>query len=196
MGTHPIFESDFDCPTDFKMSEVEDEKSWEDFCQKMKKATRSVHDLQDATIQALFVATLYVGGSQDFYVPGMRVSQYIKEDLDEYYGDDRKPCSSHAVNKWMKEIRAIRFDHPYLITAYIYHMYLGLHTGAKILRQKFKLKGKTLELDAKLNIKEGLKASMKNLILEQPDLKEPLIEHSKNLFRLNNGIIQECENKN
>lgn len=52
----------------------------------------------------------------------------------------------------MKEIRAIRFDHPYLITAYIYHMYLGLHTGAKILRQKFKLKGKTLELDAKLNV--------------------------------------------
>jgi len=109
------------------MSEVEDEKSWEDFCQKMKKATRSVHDLQDATIQALFVATLYVGGSQDlwfqalarfelvfneledcldcqkkiqdFDVPGMRVSQYIKEDLDEYYGEDRKPCSSHAVNK-------------------------------------------------------------------------------------------------
>ena len=28
-----------------------------------------------------------------------RVSQYIKEDLDEYYGEDRKPCSSHAVNK-------------------------------------------------------------------------------------------------
>ena len=47
-----------------------------------------------------------------------------------------------------------------------------------------------------IQIKEGLKASMKNLILEQPDLKEPLIEHSKNLFRLNNGIIQECENKN
>jgi len=56
------------------------------------------------------------------------------------------------ILRWMKEIRAIRFDHPYLITAYIYHMYLGLHTGAKILRQKFKLKGKTLELDAKLNV--------------------------------------------
>ena len=56
----------------------------------------------------------------------------------------------------MKEIRAIRFDHPYLITAYIYHMYLGLHTGAKILRQKFKLKGKTLELDAKLNVSQFL----------------------------------------
>ena len=37
---------------------------------------------------------------------------------------------------------------------------------------------------------------MKNLILDQPDLKDSLIEHSKNLFRLNNGIIQECENKN
>ena len=47
-----------------------------------------------------------------------------------------------------------------------------------------------------IQIKEGLKASMKNLILEQPDLKDSLIEHSKNLFRLNNGIIQECENKN
>ena len=47
-----------------------------------------------------------------------------------------------------------------------------------------------------IQIKEGLKASMKNLILDQPDLKDSLIEHSKNLFRLNNGIIQECENKN
>ena len=37
---------------------------------------------------------------------------------------------------------------------------------------------------------------MKNLILDQPDLKDSLIEHSKNLFRLNNGIIKECENKN
>ena len=69
---------------------------------------------------------------------------------------NRRPVVYQNYFRWMKEIRAIRFDHPYLITAYIYHMYLGLHTGAKILRQKFKLKGKTLELDAKLNVSTQL----------------------------------------
>merc|ERR1712168_1440183 len=197
MGTHPIFESDFDCLTDCdNMSEVEDEKAWEDFCQKMKKATRSVHDLQDATIQALFVATLYVGGSQDLWfqalarfelvfneledcldcqkklsawdIPGMRVSQYIKEDLDAYYGKERK-FNSAAVNTWIAEIRKIRFDQPMLVTAYIYHMYLGLYSGGRILRHKFKLKGKTLELDPKLNIKEGVKHQMRQLLAEHPE---------------------------
>ena len=81
----------------------------------------------------------------------MRVSQYIKEDLDEYYGKDRK-FQSRAVNHWISEIRKIRFDHPLLITAYIYHMYLGLYSGGRILKHKFKLKGKTLDLDPKSNV--------------------------------------------
>ena len=128
----------------------------------------------------LFAATLYFGGSQDLWyqalarfelvfneledcldcqkklsawdIPGMRVSQYIKEDLDAYYGKERK-FSSAAVNTWIAEIRKIRFDQPLLVTAYIYHMYLGLYSGGRILRHKFKLKGKTLELDPKLNVR-------------------------------------------
>merc|ERR1712212_1384017 len=198
------------------------EEKWENFSKKMRAATKSVHDVQDAAIQALFAATLYFGGSQDlwfqalarfelifneledcldcqkklkdFDIPGMRVSHLIKEDLDEYYGVERK-FNSAAVNTWMTEVRKIRFDHPYLITAYIYHMYLGLHSGGRILRHKFKLKGKTLEIDTKLNVKEALKMQMKRLLLEQPDLEDGLLEHSKNLFRLNNLIIRECENK-
>jgi len=65
------------------MSEVEDEKSWEDFCQKMKKATRSVHDLQDATIQALFVATLYVGGSQDLWFQALARFELVFNELED-----------------------------------------------------------------------------------------------------------------
>ena len=127
----------------------------------------------------MFAATLYFGGSQDLWfqalarfelvfaeledcldcqkkladwdIPGMRVSQYIKEDLDEYYGPERK-FRSAAVDKWISEIRKIRFDHPLLVTAYVYHMYLGLYSGGRILRHKFKLKGKTLDLDPKLNV--------------------------------------------
>ena len=37
---------------------------------------------------------------------------------------------------------------------------------------------------------------MKGLVLEHPDLRDELIEHSKALFRLNNAIIAECENRN
>ena len=67
----------------YNMSEVEDEKSWEDFCQKMKKATRSVHDLQDATIQALFVATLYVGGSQDLWFQALARFELVFNELED-----------------------------------------------------------------------------------------------------------------
>lgn len=37
---------------------------------------------------------------------------------------------------------------------------------------------------------------MRRLLLEQPELEDDLIEHSKNLFKLNNRIIHECENPN
>ena len=91
-------------------------------------------------------------------------------------------------------MRKLRDEDPRLIAAYIYHMYLGLYSGGKILRHKFKLPGQTLDLDERSNnIKSSLKTAMKNLVLSDAALAQKLIEHSENLFKLNNLIIKECE---
>ena len=53
--------------------------------------------------------------------------------------------------RWISEVRKLRAEDPRLIAAYIYHMYLGLYSGGKILRHKFKLPGQTLALDERSN---------------------------------------------
>ena len=96
--------------------------------------------------------------------------------------------------RWISTVRKLRDEDPRLIAAYIYHMYLGLYSGGKILRHKFKLPGQTLDLDERSNnIKSSLKTAMKNLVLSDAALAQKLIEHSENLFKLNNLIIKECE---
>ena len=47
-----------------------------------------------------------------------------------------------------------------------------------------------------VQVKEGLKAQMKRTVFEHPEWEEGLLKHSKQLFRLNNLIIRECENPN
>ena len=51
--------------------------------------------------------------------------------------------------RWMADVRKTRDEDPRLIAAYIYHMYLGLYAGGKILRKKFNLPGQILDLDEK-----------------------------------------------
>ena len=64
------------------MSEVEDDALWENFSFRMKQATRSVHDLQDATIQGLFAMTLYFGGSQDLWFQALARFELIFKELE------------------------------------------------------------------------------------------------------------------
>jgi len=128
-----------------------------------------------------------------FDIPGIRIKHHISEDLDNYYGKDRKTDSA-AGKMWISTVRKLRDEDPRLIAAYIYHMYLGLYSGGKILRHKFKLPGQTLDLDERSNnVKSSLKTAMKNLVLSDAALAQKLIEHSENLFKLNNLIIKECE---
>ena len=41
-------------------------------------------------------------------------------------------------------------------------------------------------------IKAGMRQSMKNFLLSDPEIEDGLILHSQNLFKMNNLIIQEC----
>jgi len=42
-------------------------------------------------------------------------------------------------------------------------------------------------------MKQSLKMAMKTHLLAHPDIADGLISHSKNLFKLNNSIIHECD---
>ena len=101
-----------------------------------------------------------------FDIPGMRVSKNIKEDLDLYYGKARK-LNSPAVDRycystiltllylifsWVDAIREARKTNSTLLASHIYQMYLGLHSGAKILRKRYSLEGKTLDLNPSLKV--------------------------------------------
>ena len=100
-----------------RMTEIDDEKLWENFLDRMKKSTKSVHDVQDIAINGLFVISLYAGGATElwfqalarfeivfneledaldnekeleiFDMPGLRIKEKIKRDLDGFYGKDR-----------------------------------------------------------------------------------------------------------
>lgn len=55
---------------------------------------------------------------------------------------DGVPAPSQATIEWITSIRKLLKTNPKLVAPYIYHMFLGLYSGGKILRHKFKLKGK------------------------------------------------------
>jgi len=201
---------------------MDDDATWSAFQKRMKNATKKVHDLQDIAINGLFVLSLYTGGAtelwyqalsrfefvfaeledalescgelEDFDIPGIRISEIMKNDLDQFYGKDRDRSHSSAIKTWISEVRKTRKENPTLMVAYIYHMYLGLYSGGRILRHKFKLPGETLDLsDRAINISKALKTAMRNLVLSRPDLSDGLILHSQNVFKLNNLIIHECD---
>ena len=54
--------------------------------------------------------------------------------------------------RWVEVIRKARENDCLLVASHIYQMYLGLHSGAKILKRRYSLEGKTLEIDSSLKV--------------------------------------------
>jgi len=107
---------------------MDDDQTYSNFLDRMNKATKSVHEIQDVAINALFALSLYTGGAaepwfeamtrfeiifteledalenvpelQSFDIPGIRLKHVIKSDLDQFLGADRKPINSQAINRY------------------------------------------------------------------------------------------------
>ncbi|CBY22824.1 unnamed protein product [Oikopleura dioica] len=199
---------------------LDDDEKWEAFKKGMKNATKKTHDVQDLAINGLFVLSLYTGRSdalwiealskfhyiftelecafqekkelEDFDIPGIPVAHLMRDDVSLFL--DGVPAPSQATIEWITSIRKLLKTNPKLVAPYIYHMFLGLYSGGKILRHKFKLKGEAVKLDEKANnVKPALRLAFKKLYLENPELENEFYAHSENMFRLNNQIIKECE---
>ena len=68
----------------------------------------------------------------------MHPLQALEQDLSYFLGKDWNGASYEIrpeVAKYLTRLKAVEADNPYLLVAYIYHMYMGLLSGGQV-RQK------------------------------------------------------------
>ncbi|XP_033207940.1 heme oxygenase 1 [Belonocnema kinseyi] len=138
------------------------------FCKKMRKATREIHAVSDALVNAKLVFAFhddsvwadgllvfyeifrYLEGAMDrlkntkvglLNVPGLQRTEAFEQDLEYYLGKGwmKNYTPRTSVVKYLMRLREVEDTDPSLLMAYIYHLYMGLLSGGIILRQKRQL---------------------------------------------------------
>ncbi|VVC87840.1 heme oxygenase 1 [Leptidea sinapis] len=140
------------------------------FTTRMRKATRKIHSVSDALVNAKFAISLrdeavWGGGLFVFYhifefLEGakerLNIPDYNKlfthkilyrkhafeEDLTHYLGPDWSSIpKSAALENYLEHLQNLERENPKLLMAYVYHLYLGLLSGGQILSKKRKMFG-------------------------------------------------------
>ncbi|PSN57003.1 hypothetical protein C0J52_04253 [Blattella germanica] len=135
------------------------------FTKQMRKATREIHAISDALVNAKLAFALSDGavwaeGLLVFYeifrfleeamerlkdspvrelcVDGMQRTEAFQRDLDFYLGSDwtKDYKPRESVVKYLLHLKNLEKNDPNLLMAYIYHLYMGLLSGGQILRKK------------------------------------------------------------
>ncbi|KAJ6635396.1 Heme oxygenase 1 [Pseudolycoriella hygida] len=131
------------------------------FCQQMRKATRDVHKISDALVNAKVAIGLsndrvWADGLQIFYEIFRFLEQHtpvdwlpveyhrtaaFQSDLAHFLGEDWQDEYSirGSVRKYLLHLEDIKNTKPKLLIAYVYHLYMGLLSGGQILQKKRKL---------------------------------------------------------
>jgi len=141
----------------------------------------------------------------DLLIPGMTRTEAFETDLNHYLGeawtDDY--IVRPEVQNYLKHLRELEEKDPYLLIAYIYHLYMGLFSGGQVLRakkfvslssvDKSDLAGNSVTSYGELSIgtlKKDLKAAINSLAdnLDQ-ETRQAILEEGINVFKLNNTVI-------
>lgn len=140
------------------------------FTTEMKKATRKLHAMSDALVNAKLVFALnnnsvWADGLLIFYdifrflensmvmhkdknlgelhVEGMVRTEAFEKDLSYYLGLDWKNYEIRdSVAEYLSHLRYLSDNDPDLLMAYVYHLYMGLLSGGQILRKKMDIQRK------------------------------------------------------
>jgi len=202
------------------------------FSQEMREITRSIHNKSDTMVNAKLGVTMsddavWAEGLLVFYeifkfleealerhkdsligdllIPGMTRTEAFETDLNHYLGeawtDDY--IVRPEVQNYLKHLRELEEKDPYLLIAYIYHLYMGLFSGGQVLRakkfvslssvDKSDLAGNSVTSYGELSIgtlKKDLKAAINSLAdnLDQ-ETRQAILEEGINVFKLNNTVI-------
>jgi len=148
-----------------KVQDEKEEKRKELFSQKLRAATRSIHDKSDALVNAKLGVTMsddnvWAEGLLVFYeifkfleealvshsdsligdllIPGMARTEALEIDLAHYLGEGWKDdyVIRPEVALYLDHLKKLEKLNPYLLIPYIYHLYMGLFSGGQILRAK------------------------------------------------------------
>lgn len=146
-----------------KVEDEKDDKRKELFSQRMRAATRNIHNTSDAMVNAKLGVTMsddsvWAEGLLVFYeifkfleealvahsdsligdllIPGMARTEALESDLAHYLGDGWKDgyVIRSEVAKYLEHLKKLDQENPYLLIPYIYHLYMGLFSGGQVLR--------------------------------------------------------------
>ncbi|XP_011499102.1 PREDICTED: heme oxygenase [Ceratosolen solmsi marchali] len=146
------------------MPEVEEDN----FCKKMRRATREIHAISDALVNAKLAFgfmddKVWADGLLVFYeifrylegamlrlkntkvgqlrIEGLQRTEAFEKDLEFYLGKGwmKNYTPRDSVIKYLMRLREIEDTDSLLLIAYIYHLYMGLLSGGIILRKKRQL---------------------------------------------------------
>jgi len=148
---------------DEKVADEKDDVRRELFSQKMRAATRNIHNKSDALVNAKLGVTMsddnvWAEGLLVFYeifkfledalashsdsligdllIPGMARTHALEADLAHYLGDGWKDdyVVRPEVSAYVDHLKKLDDENPYLLIPYIYHLYMGLFSGGQVLR--------------------------------------------------------------
>jgi len=148
---------------DEKVEDEKDDKRKELFSQRMRAATRNIHNKSDALVNAKLGVTMsddsvWAEGLLVFYeifkfleeslaahcdsligdllIPGMARTEALESDLAHYLGEGWKEgyVVRPEVLSYLAHLKKLDQENPYLLIPYIYHLYMGLFSGGQVLR--------------------------------------------------------------
>lgn len=209
------------------------------FTQEMREATKSIHNMSDALVNIKLGVSIsnpevWAEGLMVFYevfraleqamenhkdsligefdLPGLRRAEAFEADLAFYFGDNWRQTYEirPEVAQYLAHLRKIEEDNPYLLIAYIYHLYMGLLSGGQLLKSKkdFFKSGKTATQDAgdavtyfkdvsiaslKKQMKETANSVAKDL---DEETRQQILQEGVQVFKLNNTIIRSVRGVN
>ncbi|KPI97748.1 PREDICTED: heme oxygenase 1 [Papilio xuthus] len=209
------------------------------FTTRMRKATRRIHSVSDTLVNAKFALSLrdeavWGGGLFVFYhifafledaKDRLNMTDFNKlfvnkilyrkkafeEDLAHYLGENwQLTPKSAALENYIEHLQDLETEHPMMLLAYVYHLYLGLLSGGQILAKKRKMFGEkntsenvyadkvTDFNDIDINeLKKEFRNAM-NEIAERmsKDEQDAFIEESNQVFLMNNLIVNSIGGQN
>ncbi|TRY67005.1 hypothetical protein TCAL_02314 [Tigriopus californicus] len=209
------------------------------FTQEMREATKTIHNMSDALVNIKLGVSIsnpevWAEGLMVFYeifraleqamedhkdsligefdLPGLRRAEAFEADLAFYFGDHWRQTYEirPEVAQYLAHLKRLEDENPYLLIAYIYHLYMGLLSGGQLLKSKkdFFKSGKTATQDAGDAVtyfKDVSIASLKKRMKEiantvakdlDDETRKQILQEGVQVFKLNNTIIKSVRGVN
>ena len=148
----------------------------------------------------------------DLDIDGMRRTEAFAKDLKSFYGNQWEQKletmgETTPVKNYISHLEKIENENPYLLSAYIYHLYMGLLSGGQILSAKKRISGKSDSQGEEIfkvdkpnsvsSLKKKIREAMEDMSEHlDEETKEDILNEGVRVFELNNTLIHSVKGVN